>query len=205
MRRLDERKSCWKKWNPTENHIQRYLRFVNVLFNAWSKSQSQGAAPRSEIILNRMVEIGKSGRKELQPNTVSFNTVIDCFARSDEVDAEWRAEELLGKMDELAKLGAPSEPDTVSFNTVLATWSKSRQKNAAQRAEDILTHMERRYDSHSTTINPDASLYASVMHAWARSTHPKNMKRQQTFSRECNQPTNAGTWPKNPMRWCTIL
>ena len=61
-----------------------------------------------------MVEIGKSGQKELQPYAMSFNTVIDCFARSGEVDAEWRAEELLGKMDELAKLGDPSEPDTVS-------------------------------------------------------------------------------------------
>jgi pentatricopeptide repeat protein len=172
-RRTEELLEEMESYRKSYSTLSPTTPFVNVVLNAWSKSQSQGAAQRSEVILNRMVELGKSGRKELQPNTISFNTVIDCLARSGELDAEWRAEELLGRMDELAKMGAPSEPDTVSFNTVLATWSKSRQKNAAQRAEDILRHMERRYESRSTTINPDASSYASVMHAWARSAHPQ--------------------------------
>ena len=147
--------------------------FANVVLNAWSKSQSQGATERCEIILNRMVDLARNGRVELEPDTVSFNTAIDCLARSGEHNAEWRAEALLGRMDDLATSGSPSEPNTMSFNTVLAAWSKSRQRNAAQRAEDILLHMERRYESQSTNIKPDTASYASVMHAWSRSLHPQ--------------------------------
>ena len=157
----------------THQYLSPTTAFVNVVLNAWSKSQSQGATERCETILNRMVDLARNGRVELEPDTVSFNTVIDCLARSGDHNAEWRAEALLGRMDELATSGSPSEPNTMSFNTVLAAWSKSRQRNAAQRAEDILLHMERRYESQSTKIKPDTASYASVMHAWSRSLHPQ--------------------------------
>ena len=40
-------------------------------------------------------------RPELKPDTRSFNTVIDCLAKSKEANCEGRAETLLERMDDL--------------------------------------------------------------------------------------------------------
>lgn len=69
--------------------------------NAWSKSGVKGAAKRCEDILDRMESFYEQGRKEMQPNTTSFNTVIDALARSGEKGSEYRAEDLLERMEEL--------------------------------------------------------------------------------------------------------
>ena len=70
--------------------------------NAWSKSGGRGAAERCEDILDRMEGLYEQGRKEMQPNTTSFNTVIDALARSGERGYEYRAEDLLERMEELS-------------------------------------------------------------------------------------------------------
>jgi len=71
--------------------------------NAWSKSRLlQGAARRSEEILERMISLGKE-RPELRPDTTSFNTVLDTLAKSLEYDREQRAEALLERMETLSE------------------------------------------------------------------------------------------------------
>lgn len=101
-----------------------------------------------------------SGRTELRPNTISFNTVIDALAQSNERGVEQRAELLLEQMD---------APDRLSFNSILNCWARSRSRNAAQRADLILQHWENRYADGSTDLQPDALAYNTVLTAWARS------------------------------------
>jgi hypothetical protein len=66
----------------------------------------------------------KRERQELQPDTTSFNTVLDTLAKSSEADYERRAEELLETMQELStdndEPGLPCKPDQVvsSFSCV---------------------------------------------------------------------------------------
>ena len=52
--------------------------------------------------MDRMEGLYEQGRKEMQPNTTSFNTVIDALARSGERGSEYRAEDLLERMEELS-------------------------------------------------------------------------------------------------------
>jgi hypothetical protein len=76
----------------------------------------RGAATRCEEILDRMINLKRAGQ-ELQPDTTSFNTVLDALAKSSEGDCERRAEELLETMQELSsdddELGLSCKPDQV--------------------------------------------------------------------------------------------
>jgi hypothetical protein len=76
----------------------------------------RGAATRCEEILDRMINSKRAGQ-ELQPDTTSFNTVLDTLAKSSEGDCERRAEELLETMQKLSsddeELGPSCKPDQV--------------------------------------------------------------------------------------------
>lgn len=72
-----------------------------------------------------MVNLALDGRAELQPDTVSFNTMIDALSKSGQRGAQRQAEILLGQMETLANdLSFPCQPDTQSFNIVINSWTK---------------------------------------------------------------------------------
>jgi hypothetical protein len=66
-----------------------------------------------------MESLYEQGRKEMQPNTTSFNTVIDALARSGERGSEYRAEVLLERMEELSNRHAELK-DTCKPNHVVS-------------------------------------------------------------------------------------
>jgi hypothetical protein len=74
----------------------------NITRKTWGKSGDPDAAKRCEVILDRMEDLYFQGRKELCPDTRSFNTVIDALARSRDSGSSRRAEALLERMEELA-------------------------------------------------------------------------------------------------------
>ncbi len=123
-----------------------------------------------------------AGRDELQPDTVSYNCMLDTLAYSRDSQAPYKAEALLEKMDEM---GADCRPDIYSFNCVLNAWSRSRNRNArsrdrdqcaADRADAILRHMEERYSSGKTAVQPDSLSYHAVLSAFARSKNQESVE-----------------------------
>lgn len=172
----------------------------NAVLNAWSKSNDMGAAAgRSEAILKRMEGLALKGRTELQPDTISFNTLMDTLARSGQRDAPRRTEILLHRMHDLSKnLSFPCEPDTLSFNIVINSWAKSPEKAAAHRAESILRHMESRYEANLSNVAPDRSTYNTVIHAWSRSREVEAPQRADAVLRRMEsayQNGNSGARP----------
>jgi len=128
--------------------------------SAWSKSGAPDAHVRCEVVLQRLEDLYESGRNELQPDTISYNTVIDALAQCAEPGVEQRAEQLLERME---------HPDQLSFNSLLNCWARSRAPKAAQRADSILRHWENRFVEGSTELEPDVTAYNTVLTAWARS------------------------------------
>ncbi len=56
--------------------------------------------------------------KDLKPNNVVFNSVIDAWARSGSKIAGERAEAILHRMEELSTIDIYDvRPDTITFNT----------------------------------------------------------------------------------------
>jgi hypothetical protein len=97
------------------------------------------SAKRAEAILDHMQKQYKEGTTDVQPNTVTFNTVIDAYAKSQDPSAPEKAEALLYRMEAEHKAGnMDAKPNVISFNTVINAWAKRGDTDGAQRAEAIL-------------------------------------------------------------------
>lgn len=96
-----------------------------ITINAWSNVGSETAAHNAEEILKRLLEDYDEAleqnaeyAKELKPNNVVFNSVIDAWARSGSSIAGERAESILLRMEALSMTEIYDvRPDTITFNT----------------------------------------------------------------------------------------
>lgn len=129
-----------------------------------------------------MEDLYVEGRIELQPDIISYNTVLDIFAQTSYTDrtAARKAEELLERMgsmysDDSALVGKRTKrrrscrPNDISYSTVLNCWARLRDALSAHRAEAIINHIEEKFKVGSATFQPDVQAYNTVLAAWARS------------------------------------
>ena len=70
-----------------------------------AKSSELGAAEKAEIILQSMIERQKIGKKDITPNTISFNNVINAWDCSGDEKASSQAERILLHVEELHASG----------------------------------------------------------------------------------------------------
>lgn len=101
--------------------------FASVL-DAYAKC---GKSEAAENLFRRMAESG-----QVQVNTVTYNTVLNAFAKSRDKDAPYRAEALLNRMQAEYEAGNENVmPNAISFSSLLNSWAKSGLEGAAERAE----------------------------------------------------------------------
>jgi len=154
----------------------------NSLITAWANCREQDheddhefcSALKAQEILERMEQCYASGDRSCKPTTISYNAVIDAYAKSSRVDAAERAEQVLRRMGHLYKEGRSDiRPNTRSFNTVINAWAKSKSGpdyEASEKALDLLDMMTRLYeDGNNDTVRPDVHTYCTVINAFARS------------------------------------
>jgi len=103
-------------------------------------------------------------------DTISFNAVLDAWARSGDRVAPRRAEQILDHMDELYRSGNKGvKPDRYTYNTLINVWAKSGERGSAARAEHVLSVMEKRFRDGDHDFKPNTRTYTSVIDAWAKS------------------------------------
>jgi len=119
---------------------------------------------------------------------MSYNIVINCWARSGHPLAAENAERILQKMERRYQSSVRRaettwvRPDTVSFNTVIAAWSRSLKVGAAQAAEKLLLQMERLAQLEGRTeAQPDRFSYSSVIQAHVKSGAMGSARKGQEF------------------------
>lgn len=125
-------------------------------------------------MLERMIKIAQneasSDSESMAPDTNSFNIVLNALAQGKEKNSEFRAEELLERMESLSAKNVDQDgrnmtlncaPDEISFNVVLNCWATSGHQGAAERATAILDHMKKRHEAGVTNVQPDWSSYAT--------------------------------------------
>jgi pentatricopeptide repeat protein len=147
--------------------------------DAWAKSgEGEAAAERAEAILEWMDRLNKSGNGDVKPDTITFNAVIDAWARSGCKRGPQRAEQILNHMDELYHGGnIDVKPDTYTYNTLINALAKSGDGGSAARAEEILKIMEDKYSKGDTSYKPNTRSHTSVIDAWAKSGEPGAARR----------------------------
>ncbi len=100
---------------------------------------------------------------ESRADVVSFNSVLDAWAKSGQNDAPTKAEALLQKMIDYSVAGRMEvTPNVVSYNMVITAWANSNHEDAPHRAEELIRKMIAR------GLHPDVVCYASLLTAWAR-------------------------------------
>ena len=146
----------------------------NSTLHAWAKC---GDARQTEQIFLRMQKVGKGGAK---PDIISYNTLLDAFAKqsaratkaTDSINSAKCAEEWLRKMEQACANNDDGavRPNTCSYNSVIDAWANSDSTQSATKAQDILTHMVRLYKSAGdANVKPDVITLNSVINAWSKS------------------------------------
>lgn len=139
------------------------------MISAWARSNHPKAPDRAEAILQRMIELSKDERnKNIKPNTISFNIVIDCYSRRRNPE---KAMAILQKMENFYEesdrdeIGKEVKPNVISYNTVLKAWSLSNDVDAAKNAQSLLNKME---TNDENGVRPNIVSYNTVISAIVR-------------------------------------
>lgn len=134
------------------------LQSLNVNLDSIAKSSQKGAAARAQELLQRIEALHQDGYYAVAPDTVSYNSVLNAWALSDEPDAPDKALQFL--------LHEVTEPSIISFNTVILSFAKRG------RAREAALLMQKMQDDQG--ILPDTISYNSLLHAYAQSGKPEH-------------------------------
>jgi pentatricopeptide repeat protein len=191
--------------------------FATVI-SAWAKAKfgreetGKENAERAQYILNRMndyrrqiekIEAKEQGSgdshsyaKELDPDVVVYNSVIDAWARSKDPIAGTRAEALLFEMEELYRLGGNIAPDTITYNSVINCHATSGHMNGAKAAERILVKMEKAAKANQDgVVKPNTITYNQVLKAYSKSSLPGRAMRADMILMHMLQSGNKSIRP----------
>lgn len=124
---------------------------LNLNLDSLAKS---GAAPRAQELLQRIEALYEEGYYQVAPDVVSYNSVLNAWARSPSEPVE-RAVELFQK-----QVNSHVRPTLVTYNTLILAFSKRGQ---AEDAENILRFLL----EEAGDIRPDTISFNSVLYALA--------------------------------------
>lgn len=171
-----------KLYSSGETNIRPDVTTYSTVINAWARSASthgkafekEGISPakNAEALLFRM--LGDSSPNEnndgyeyntnpsAKPNLVVFNSVLNAWSKSSDLDGADRAYSLLQDMEQNKYIskGVEVKPDVYSYTCVIDAFAKRKDPKMA---EELLNRMEDLYNSTGNiNIKPNLKSYTSV-------------------------------------------
>eukprot|EP01083_Nonionella_stella_P034659 94820_1 len=118
-----------------------------------------------------MEEKATSGQTHLKPNTITYNSVIDCWAKSGQgVLGARKSERLVRQMTDMYEAGDISvKPTAHTYNSLLMAWANSNTKCAYWRCQRLLEHMWLEYEEGNHDLKPTEFAYNTVINAMSKS------------------------------------
>lgn len=115
----------------------------------------EGEIDVAEAVLGEMTEaLGN-------PNSVSFNTLLDVLLKTNTDESMKLAEELFVKMD---SIGGDSRPDVASYSMIISALSRSSTEGSEKKAVDYLRRMLRSYNNdHYVKAKPNSFVFNCVI------------------------------------------
>ena len=120
-----------------------------------------------------MDELYRAGNHGVKPDTYTYNTLINAWAKAGERGSAARAEHVLSIMEKRYSDGySDFKPNTRTHTSVIDAWAKSGEKGAAMRANQILNNMITRYEATGDVdAKPNVHTANAVCNACAFSKH----------------------------------
>jgi hypothetical protein len=158
----------------------------NSILNALAKSCQPSSVEKAEEIVTMMET---SSDVSLQPDIVSYATLMDCYTKSnsggDGMMAGKRADEILRFVEGKYRSGdVRLQPNPVFYSAILQAWAKTGTIEGATKAEQLLRRNEGLYQEGYEYAKPHTILYNAVMDAIARTKTPDAGQRAEDLLRE---------------------
>ena len=146
----------------------------NTVIHAYSKAGGKEAAVKAQDLLMRMQRMHQEGNVLAKADTITYNCVINCWAKSSRGgEAASEAEKLLNKMHQLYEMGDHDvKPNVVTYGAVIDAFAKSGQRGAASKADALLANMIRLHQSDPAThadLMPNTYVFNTVINCWSKS------------------------------------
>ncbi|GFH48301.1 hypothetical protein CTEN210_04777 [Chaetoceros tenuissimus] len=192
------------------------VRTYSTVIDAYSRMTYNGqdgvdGAEAAQALLERLRMLYEStGDESMKPNVISYNSVINAWAKTGTVHGAQTAMKLLDTMEK------DGIADVISYNAVIHAWARCGAKDSGEQAERILQrmrdiveeeellatddcdsmdeisrgeynddlHLDYSYDgnfSRRTRIQPNIRTYSSVIDAWSRSSSPLAARRAESI------------------------
>jgi hypothetical protein len=160
--------------------VQPDTRSFNRVLKAWSNSPEDQGASRAAEILHLMLELTNGynikHRKRIQPDAVSFGTVITAFAKRRQPEAsELILEEAVAYFTN--KHGGSGVDLTQCWNSACFAWAQSGVPDAPERTEALLEEAVRAGNNEQIFVRPDTATYAACIEAHLSSARPNRVEK----------------------------
>ena len=134
------------------------------------------AGQQAEKIVSRIEDMYADGRNiRIQPTTIVYNAVINCWAKGMHRDSGVRAEGWLDKMEAMHSSGQEHvKPDYITFSSVIDAYANIGSGSDAERV------LNRHIDAYRRGIvdtQPTAHSYCSTINAYAKCQKPEDAER----------------------------
>jgi hypothetical protein len=151
----------------------------NSVMNAYAKSRGRNSPQKVEELLRELYEVYEAtGNPQLQPNSRSFNTCVDAWAKSNLPNSAERILDWIECMQKSVASGRGSiRPNKWTYNAYLQALSKSGKSTIGQTAEDVLDQMEQLVAKGGIQLKPDVLTFTNVIHCLAVSGADNSLER----------------------------
>jgi len=108
--------------------------------------------------------------KDINPNTVTYNMLIDAITPFNDEDGANLAQKMLYKMERRKREGNNCAPDLTTYSLCIKAFSQCKAKYSATKAQCLFDHMISTYESSGNQdIRPNWRVCTLVIDAWRRS------------------------------------
>lgn len=186
-------------------NVRTYSTVIDV-YSRRSDADSVQVADIAQSLLDQLRTLFEStGDEEVKPNSISYNSVINAWAKTGTVLGAQNAMKLLTTME------GEGIADVISYNTVIHAWARCESKESGIMAEEILRRMQKRRSEANETmaiIEPNIRTFSSVIDAWSRCLQPDAAQRSQRILEEVEalyEKTGDSNIKPNTVSYSTVI
>jgi hypothetical protein len=140
--------------------------FFSLALYAWSKSRDPMAAERAEAILERMLEMEKSGEMpDLRVQTNFFNIVMVCWSKQRTAESAQKVQAIFDRLVEYSKTDSSKKLVGASYMALITTHARFDPA----KAEEIFWQWKKEHDEGTCEMRIDGDLIRTLVASWCKS------------------------------------